>query len=302
MRRSILPFVMFLLFLHAAPISAVAADTCPIPPSPVAPSWCTFGIGGQFTALARQGEKTDAPLPVNYRVCMAKPNEVTTPEYATTIYYGISTNASSPLPQSITLHPGECFCAANTAGIQVASQTPAVVGGSVELLPKGSFSTNTLCNSSDHTSGHSDNVTLSRPILTSAECVSFYGGTPYHQERCEILNRSGPGNYRLYFPSDYSFPSGHDPSQFAGNATKLFVNARYMETIEGQYDARRSSITTTCMDVFDARTIQATVFDPQPGYQFLPPPMHDPAPDFTYYWKSDDVKRIKVFVQRIVVR
>jgi hypothetical protein len=303
MPRSIVLALISFLVLSAGSKSAVAAETCPISPNPDAPSWCTLGIGGQFTAVVRQGEKTDTPLPVNYRICMAKPNELTTPEYATHVFYGISMNASSPLPQSATLHSGECFCAASTAGLQVASETADVVGGSMELLPSGSFSTNSLCKASDPTARPSKGVTLSRPRSVSAKCVSFYGGTPYHQERCEILNLAKSGNYRLCFPSDYSFPSGHTPAQFAGNAVKLFVNAPYMETNEGQYDARRSSITTTCMDVFDALTIQAIVFEPQPPYDpaYLPPPMHDPM-NFSLYWKSDDVKRIKVLVQSIITR
>jgi hypothetical protein len=302
MSRSIyFPAAIFFLAALIAPGLAAAAETCPLSPAPTTPSWCTLGIGGQFTAVVRQGEKTDASLPANYRICMAKPNEPTTPDYATTVYYGNSPNASSPLPQSITLHTGECFCAANTAGLQIASQTQAVVGGSMELLPSGTFTANGACKAPDAKARTAADVTLSPPELVSAECISFYGGTPYHQGRCEILNRSKLGNYRLCFPSDFSFPSGHVPGQFAGNAVKLFVNARYMETNEGQYDARRSSITTTCIDVFDARTVQATVFEPQPGGDALPPPMHNPV-DFQYYWKSDDVKRIKVLVQRIVTR
>ena len=107
MPRSIVLALISFLVLSAGSKSAVAAETCPISPNPDAPSWCTLGIGWQFTAVVRQGEKTDTPLPVNYRICMAKPNELTTPEYATHVFYGISMNASSPLPQSATLHSGE---------------------------------------------------------------------------------------------------------------------------------------------------------------------------------------------------
>ncbi len=303
MSRLISLVLISMLALSTGPKPLAAAETCPISPSPEAPSWCTLGIGGQFTAVVRQGEKTDAPLMVNYRVCMAKPSELSTPEYTAHVLYGTSMNASSPLPQRATLHFGECFCAASTAGLQVASDTGAIVGGTMELLPNGSFSSNGLCKAPEPKVRPTNGVTLSRPRLVSAKCVSLYGGTPYHQQRCEILNRTKSGNYRLCFPSDYSFPSDHIPAQFAGNAVKLFVNSRYMETNEGQYDARRSSITTTCMDVFDALTIQAIVFEPQPPYDpaYLPLPMHNPA-DFQYYWKSDDVKRIKVFVQSIITR
>lgn len=295
----ILAISILFLFLPAAP--SLAAEICPVAPSPEAPSWCTYGIGGMFMAVARQGDKTDTALPVNLRICMAKPNDPATPDLATKVSYGVSPNASSPLPQDAILRPGECFCAANTAGLQVTSQTGAIVGGSMELFPSGSFTASGPCKTSELKGPTSKAVKLSPPVLTSAKCASFYGGTPYHQGRCEILNRTNPGNYRLCFPSDFSFPSGHTPAQFAGNYVKLFVDSRYMETNEGQYDARRSSVTTTCVDVFGARTIQATVFEPQPGGNLLPP-LHDPVGDFSYYWKSDDVTRIKVFVQTIITQ
>ena len=52
-----------------------------------------------------------------------------------------------------------------------------------------------------------------------------------------------------------------------------------------------------------SNVLQGKIFQQQ-GFvsNIFPPPMHDPAPNFTYFWKSDDVKRIKVFVQRVVVR
>jgi hypothetical protein len=294
-------FLAVYFVLSVAPMSAVAQETCPISPSPEAPSWCSFGLGGQFFSVVQQAGKIETPLPVNYRLCMSKPNGPPA-ERSTAVYYGIGTDASSPLPQTVTIQPGQCFCAASTAGLQVASQTPHIVGGTVELLPSGTFSTNGVCNPPERPVLN-NSVTLSPPVMVSAECISYYGGTPYHQGRCEISDRAKPGNYRLCFPSDYSFPSGHDPASFAGNYTKLFLDSHYMETNEDQYDARRSSVTTTCMDIYGARTIQATIFEPQPNYTppYLPPPMHGSV-KFDFYWKSDDVKRIKVYVQKIITR
>jgi hypothetical protein len=288
-------FLCFTIFivLSATPRPTLAAEGCPISPSLQTPSWCTSGLGGQFTAIARWADKSEGPLPVNYRICLS---EKLDPSDGATIYYGHSSNQSAPLPQSATLKPGECFCAASTAGLQVASTMGTIVGGSIELFKSGTFAKNGLCPTAP------PGIVIPLPTQEKiAECVSFYGGTPYHQGRCEFMNEAKPGNYRLCFPSDYSFDTSHTPAQFAGNSVKLFVNARYMETNEGQYDARRSSITTTCMDVFGAQTLQATVFEPQPNYinNYLPPPMTNPVPNFPYYWKSDDVKRIKVFVQSI---
>lgn len=294
MLRAFLLGAFALMLLAPAEAAEKSNDACA--QTSLGATWCTNGLGGAFTAAVRQGETADKPLPVDYRLCRGQLAGGAPSPNPAIIRYGLSNQPSSPLPISTQIQPDECVCVTDTAGLQVASVDQWPVSGTYEILPRGSFAKSGACKRSDPLGTPVNKVSLSRPRLVAAKCHEFYPGTPYHQVQCEVINRARAGAYRLCFPSNYII--GRD--SFAGGYVRLFVNARFMETNEGEYDARRSDVTTTCMDVYDARSIQLNFYEPQPSGPALPP-LHGVDGSFSNYWTVAGIKGVRATVSRITV-